>query len=257
MTGRQYVRFAALGDSTTVGIGDGCRNAWRGWARLLSDALAGTHDVSFCNVAVSGATTSLVRSDQLGDALSHQPTLASLVVGVNDTMRGSWDPLQTRRDLVHCADVLAGQGARLLTVRFHDHGAVLRLPGPLRRGLFHRIQAVNDAIDEVHARHGSLQVDLAAVPRLADREFWSIDRLHPSELGHRTLAREFGRLLQQAGMDLELPSVELDRFHQPTWRSDLHWMVTEGAPWIGRRARDLGPVAVRAALHRPAPQPVG
>lgn len=29
-----YLRLAALGDSTTVGIGDPVPGGWRGWARL-------------------------------------------------------------------------------------------------------------------------------------------------------------------------------------------------------------------------------
>ena len=32
-----------------------------------------------------------------------------------------------------------------------------------------------------------------------------------------------------------------------SWRQDVEWLVTEGAPWLGRRARDLGPWAVRMA----------
>jgi len=32
-----------------------------------------------------------------------------------------------------------------------------------------------------------------------------------------------------------------------SWRTDVRWMVAEGAPWVGRRARDLGPWAVRLA----------
>ena len=49
-----YVRFAALGDSTTAGIGDPTPGGVAGWARLLADALATAYDVSFCNLAVAG-----------------------------------------------------------------------------------------------------------------------------------------------------------------------------------------------------------
>ena len=37
-------------------------------------------------------------------------------------------------------------------------------------------------------------------------------------------------------------------------RQDVAWMVREGAPWVGRRARDLGPWAVRAAWAEARPQ---
>lgn len=255
MSTRKYLRFAALGDSTTYGIGDPVDGGWRGWARLLADALASAHDVSFCNVAVSGATTLTVRYGQLDDAVAHQPDLASLIVGVNDTMRGNWDPARVRRDLLHCADRLTDRGALLLTPRFHDHGEVWGLPGLLRRPLFDRIKAVNEVYDELHDRHDTVRVDLAERPEIRTREFWSIDRMHPSELGHRALARAYGEQLQARGLEFELPSAEKDGSYEPSWRSDLQWMVTEGAPWMGRRAKDLGPLALRLALapRRPAP----
>ena len=83
--GNGYLRFAALGDSTTVGLGDPVPGGgWRGWARLLSEALQASYDVSFCNVAVSGATTSVVRERQLAAALAHRPDLASLLSRVVD-----------------------------------------------------------------------------------------------------------------------------------------------------------------------------
>ncbi|KQW49336.1 GDSL family lipase [Nocardioides sp. Root1257] len=242
-----YLRLAALGDSTTYGIGDPVPGGWRGWARLLAGALATTYDVSACNVAVSGATAASVRADQLEAALTHRPDVASLVVGINDTMRSAWDPARLREDLMTCADALHGSGALLLTARFHDHGSVFGLPGVLRRPLAERIEAVNRVYDEVHATYGGLRLDLAARPEVTDRRFWSVDRLHPSELGHRVLAHAYAGLLAEVGFSCEPPSLVTAGGYDPSWRRDLAWMATEGAPWVGRRARDLAPWAVRMA----------
>jgi hypothetical protein len=63
-----YLRFAALGDSATVGLGDPVPGGWRGWSRLLSAALATRYDVSYCNLAVSGATSSDVLHRQVDAA---------------------------------------------------------------------------------------------------------------------------------------------------------------------------------------------
>lgn len=46
---------------------------------------------------------------------------------------------------------------------------------------------------------GSGLVNLSEHPGVYDRQFWSIDRLHPSELGHRALADEFAVLLEDPG----------------------------------------------------------
>ena len=71
-------------------------------------------------------------------------------------------------------------------MRFHDHGRVFHLQEPLARPLERRIDSLNEAYD-------GIRVDLAACPDVYRRDFWSVDRLHPSELGHRRLAGEFAR----------------------------------------------------------------
>jgi len=246
---RGYIRFVALGDSATYGIGDADRTgSWRGWARLLASAIAQDHAVSFCNLAVPGSTAADVRRAQLADALDHRPHLASLIVGLNDTVRSTWDPEALRADLLHCARVLSEQGAVLLTIRFHDHARVFRLPGALGRRLRERIDVLNQVYDEIHERHGGLRLDLSRHPGVYDREFWSVDRLHPSELGHRALAHEFTELLHGAGLMFEPPGLELDGTSAGPWKS-LRWMVSEGVPWIGRRTRDLAPAVARSWVH--------
>ncbi len=243
---RAYVRFAALGDSATYGIGDPVDGGWRGWARILADAIAAQHDLSFCNLSVPGATADRVCLDQLDRALEHTPQIASLIVGLNDTMRSTWDPEQVHTDLLQCADELSHRGALLLTARFHDHSRVFRLPRTLARPMARRIEALNAAYDEIHSTYGSLQVDLAAEPQIYDRAFWSIDRLHPSELGHRVLASRFAALLNEQGLPFDLPSLSCTG--TPTKMSHAKWLATEVAPWVGRRARDLAPTAARFAL---------
>lgn len=254
--GTRYLRFASLGDSTTVGIGDPVPGGWRGWARHLGGSLATSYDVSFCNLAISGATTQVVREQQLHDAVTHRPDLVSLMVGVNDTLRSTWDPGQVRDDLLHIAGTLHRTGATLMTVRFHDHGAVLGLPGVLRRPLWERISVVNAAYDEVFARYGGVRLDLTGRAELLRRECWSVDRFHPSEVGHRALARAFAGRLHEAGYDFPLPSLDPGGGYPPSWKRDVAWMLAEGGPWVGRRARDLGPWAVRKAWLTVRPLPV-
>lgn len=243
-----YVRFAALGDSTTAGVGDPVPGGWRGWARILADSMASSHDVSFCNLAVSGAISGDVRHKQLPEAVRHRPDVASVIVGINDTMRSTWDRPRIREEILETVATLDELGAVVLTTRFHDHGRVFGLPGVLRRPLFQRIDFLNDVYDEAHATYGGLRVDLALTPEVWLREFWSVDRLHPSELGHRALARQFAGLLNERGFAFDLPTADRDGGYVPNWRSDVKWMVTEGAPWVGRRARDLGPWAARMAV---------
>lgn len=248
--GPGYLRFAALGDSLTYGIGDPVAGGWRGWARLLADALADSaYDVSYCNLAVPGATADSVRSEQVADAVAHRPDVAALVVGVNDVLKSTWDPGRVRDDLLVCAEALTAEGATLVTARFHDHSLVLPLPERVRRPLRRRITELNAAWDDVHATFGGLRVDLARMPEPLDHRFWSIDRLHPSELGHRCLARAVAIGLRTQGIAVEPPSPTCAGGLPPSWRRDAQWLVAEGAPWIGRRARDLGPWVATLAMR--------
>lgn len=256
----RYLRVAALGDSTTFGIGDAVPGGWRGWSRLLLAALGERYDVSYCNTAVCGATTSDVRRTQLVDAVAHRPDLATLVVGVNDILRSSWDPGRTRDDLLACADALHDTGALLLTIRYHDHAAQVGLPGRIQRVLSERLGQVNTAYDEVHAAYGGLRLDLDDHPEVRDPACYSVDRLHPSETGHRALARAYAGLLIDHGFDLTAPDAECGGGLPRTWRRDAAWILFEGGPWMGRRARDLGPWAAQLAWSEAragATRPVG
>jgi lysophospholipase L1-like esterase len=249
LTARDYVRFAALGDSASCGVGDPTPGGWRGWARILADAIAVDHHMSFCKLAVSGATVADVRGKQLTEALDHRPVIASLVVGLNDVMRSTWDPKQIREDLLHCAAELARHGALVITVRFHDHTRVLGLPSLLARPLQRRIQTLNEIYDEIHEQYGALRLDLAADPAIYSRELWAADRLHPSELGHRRLARMVGQLIADEGLEFGLPSLTCTS-ERPKLSETARMMVVEVAPWIGRRVRDLAPWAAHQAVER-------
>ncbi|ONI75695.1 GDSL family lipase [Kribbella sp. ALI-6-A] len=256
------LHYVALGDSTTVGVGDpqdgsttdlsgaGARpgEGWRGWASLLADSLGSSHRVTFSNYAISGATAPRVVAEQLPEIGSGPIDLASLIVGLNDTLRSSFDPGQIRDCLHQCAAELTGRGALLLTVRFHDHGQIFGLPTWLRRPLWQRIEQVNAVYDDLFLQYGGIRLDMADYPEVYRRDFWSVDRLHPGERGHRRLARAFADELAARGVRIDVPP-ELDCAGEPPSRwADTVWMVKEGVPWLGRRAGDLTPWAARMVL---------
>ncbi|GAA3369070.1 hypothetical protein GCM10020367_09970 [Streptomyces sannanensis] len=233
------VRFAALGDSLSEGVGDPVHGTWRGWAELLAGGLA--VDVEFRKLAVSGALTRDVAERQTPEALEFGPDIASVVVGVNDTLRHSFDihALALRFDEV-CA-ALAGRGAVLLTACLPDPGAMLGLPAPLARPLARRQRAVNAVVHAVSARHDAVHLHAADAAWVADRSIWSADRLHPGERGHRMMAARFHELLTARGLALgTAPGTDPEQ-PPPSRAASLLWLATAGTGWVARRSTDLLP----------------
>lgn len=76
---------------------------------------------------------------------------------------------------------------------------------------------------------------------------WGVDRLHPSERGHRLLARLFSACLAQRGIrPVELPGSEPSNPEPSAW-AQAGWMATKGTGWLVRRSHDLVPRLLQLA----------
>ncbi|MGH3788999.1 MAG: SGNH/GDSL hydrolase family protein [Pseudonocardiaceae bacterium] len=243
--------LAVLGDSTAVGLGDPlATGGWRGFGPLLAAALGCPGEVRYTNLSFMGARMADLRRRQLPGALAAGPDVAVILAGMNDTLRSDFNPVALRDDLDAIVTALQACGAVVLTIRFHDHGRVFRLPGSLRRALRHRVGQLNDATDQVVARCGALLLDLHLVPGTYDTAAWSVDRLHPSECGHRMLASGFADLLTGAGIAVPHPvDLTCSGGRQLTTTDHVVWLACHGVPWLVRRGRDLLPHAVGLALR--------
>ena len=243
------LRMAALGDSLTEGLGDPLPGgAWRGWAALLAVGLAPVAEaVDLRNLAVSGARTTEVLHRQLPSAQEYRPHLASVLVGVNDTLRAGFDITAVADRLDTTMAALAADGALLLTACLPDPGRMLGLPGPLARPLARRMRGVNEVVHVLGERHPSVHVHLAACDWVGDPRMWSVDRLHPSERGHRALAREFHVLLAARGVATGPAPGPEPTGSVPTRAGQAWWMATRGTRWVLERCTDLLPDLVHLA----------
>jgi len=208
--------YTALGDSITLGIGDPVRPVrpggprWRGWAVLLADSL---DQPSLHILAASGGRAADVESTQLPRALQLRPDLASVVFGINDTLRPGFDPDGFAATAAHVVGALRAAGADVLTMRLPDPGRMLGLPGPLARPLAWRA------------------------------------RQHPSERGHRLIARRFHALLAAAGHRLGPPPDAEPHNPPPSRLAEFGWLATKGTAWVVRRSTDLVPHLLATAIR--------
>jgi lysophospholipase L1-like esterase len=255
-------RFVALGDSVTSGYGDPMPGGgWRGWAAILTQVMG---PVEFHNLAVSGARIADVHERQLPAALELRPTLASVLVGMNDTLRGDFDADVLGARLTSMVAQLRAGGATVLTARMPDPGRMFGLPGAIARPLGRRMTALNEVLDRIADDHRTIHVDLAGfagdeVLPVYHRHNWSVDRLHPSERGHRLVAYRFATALRAAGHPvMALPGLDATN-PEPTVGERVWWMATQGNRWLLRRSTDLFPTLARMVFdevrRRPAEIP--
>lgn len=246
--------FVALGDSISLGIGDPIRlppdpgqrgrltgrgrRGWRGWAVLLADCLP---DPALHIVAGNGALFADVERDQLPRALQLRPDVASMVIGINDTLRPNFDTERIANSAAHTVGALRACGAEVLTMRLPDPGKMLSLPGVFARPLARRAAQINDIMDDMAERFGTLHFDAARDEESLDPRMWAVDRLHPSERGHRLIARRFHALLAERGYPVGVPPGAEPLEEPPTRAEQLAWMATKGTAWVAKRSTDLVP----------------
>ncbi|MFD8572584.1 SGNH/GDSL hydrolase family protein [Streptomyces sp. NPDC059639] len=231
-----YLRYVALGDSQTEGVGDGDdTTGLRGCADRMAELLAEIDpDVRYANLAVRGRLAGQVRAEQLGPALALQPDLATVVAGVNDLMRPSFDADETAGHLEAMFAALTAAGAKVATVTFPDVGRMI----PVARPLAGRITALNARIRIAADRHDVALAETAHAPVFTDPRLWSADRLHASPIGHARIAAAVADALQLPGSDdswtRPLPPQPAPARSAVT---ELRWLASYLGPWLGRRLR--------------------
>jgi hypothetical protein len=94
-----------------------------------------------------------------------------------------------------------------------------------------------------------VHLDATRDPATYERCYWSVDRLHPNERGHRLIACRFHALLAAAGFPVGPGPGPEPSSPPPTRLAEVSWMATKGTAWLLRRSRDLMPALVGLALR--------
>ena len=266
MIPHRYRRYVAIGDSTTEGMDDpDGAGGYRGWADRFAHHVARAQFVGtptagsgadagraqggpdaatglatrpdgvleYANLAIRGRTTARIRAEQLQPALDLAPDLATVVAGMNDILRGSFDVAAVARDIFAMQHALVAQGATVLTFTLPDPAPVMPIVRPLRG----RVLALNEAIRKTTADSGAILLDLGAYAVASDPRLWSDDRLHANSAGHERIGAALAYTLGLPGFDdswtAALPPPPARRRHQSI-AAELAWIRRHMLPWAGR-----------------------
>ncbi len=264
-TTHPWLRYVALGDSFTEGIGDpepASPGGHRGWADRVAEVLAdAAPGFAYANLAVRGKLLGQIVDEQLEAAIALKPDLITISAGGNDVIRPGTDPDAIAARFGKALDRLAETGATIVVFTGVDVGF-----SPVLTRLRGKVAIYNENVRREAKRVDALVADQWALREIQDARMWDRDRLHLNSLGHHTVAR---MVLETLGVTNSLEPMRPEPHPNATWRQarteDLVWAREYFVPWVIRRIRrtssgdhisakrpDAGPYRVAAADGIPA-----
>ena len=178
----QTIRYVALGDSYTIGTSVGTSERW---PNQLVAALDDRVPVQLiANLGANGYTTTDLIREELPELAALEPDLVTILIGVNDVVRGR--PIDVYRSNVQqilgsVLEVVPRQ--RIVVVATPDYTRTPRgadYGDPVQKRA--EIAAFNDAMLEMAEERGIAFVDITPVADQAgdDATLVARDQLHPS-----------------------------------------------------------------------------
>lgn len=225
------IRFVAIGDSFTEGVGDVLPDGTeRGWADLVAQgwATAIGEPIGYANLAIRGKLAWPIVEEQLEPALALRPTHLSFNGGGNDMLRPRTGIPRVVEAFGRVLQRCDEEGVQLILLSGANPSAQLPLGRLIQRRGDELSVAVVDSLRE--------RPDVIRALNWPDRElstppFWSEDRLHMNSRGHHRVA---ARVLTALG--LEPPS---DWWNQPevpdAGARGLAYYRAHVGPWVRRR----------------------
>ncbi|WP_434811183.1 SGNH/GDSL hydrolase family protein [Microbacterium sp. bgisy189] len=240
------VRFVALGDSFTEGVGDELPDGTvRGWADLVATGWASSRGeaIEYANLAIRGKLVWPIVEEQLERALALHPTHLSFNGGGNDMLRPRTPISRIADAFTHVLRRCDEEGVTLVLLSGANPSGQL----PLSRVIQRRGDELSRAVvARVHGRDDVVMALNWPDATLTDPSFWSADRLHMNTRGHHRVA---ARVLEALGE--RVPDGWWSLPELPEWvRLGRGAYVREHlGPWVRRRLTGTSSGDGRAAKH--------
>lgn len=228
------MRYVAIGDSFTEGVGDELADGTvRGWADLVAAGLAASGEpVHYANLAIRGRLMAPIVTEQLDAALALDPppTLMTLNGGGNDMLRPRTDVGRLMALTERAVERCLSAGVRLVLLSGADPSDRL----PFGRTIRRRGELLTQGVAALAARHGLTFVDMFHDLEIRRPGYWSADRLHLNEFGHRRVA---GRVLAALGAEVPLESNGFAAARK-SLLAEARYYREHVLPWVRRRLRN-------------------
>lgn len=244
-------RVLAMGDSVTFGVGDGVQwpDGSSGWAAHVATSLGAS---TYINIAHNGVRARHLMASQVPLALSREPDIVLMTVGGNDVLRGDFSEHEMRDCLHSVFERLAAPRREVVMVSLDRIEAFRVLGKRVSAVMNRRVDAANAAIREACESSGVLVVDGAEVFGSLGRRAWHMDRLHPSQLGHRAIASRAIEALVSRWEQVAEPPPERKA---PALPMRAGWLAVYGTSWLAKRSIDLIPDLVSNVRRELRAQP--
>ena len=247
------MRYVAIGDSFTEGVGDVLPDgSFRGWADLvaagLSTALAERGEpLQYANLAIRGRLLRPIVTDQLDAALALDPApdLLTLNGGGNDMLRPGVHLDELLELTEHAIHRCVAAGVRIVLLSGADPTAQL----PLGRFVHRRGKYLTRGLADLCVKHSATLVNVFGDEEIRGMGYWTSDRLHLNSLGHERVAGlvlhglGYGALPEAAATSAAV-AADLRGF-----RKDARYYREHVLPWISRRLHGTSSGDDRVAKH--------
>jgi lysophospholipase L1-like esterase len=180
------IKYLALGDSYTIGTG--ASSPAHAWPSLIAARLAEQTggQVELTNPAINGFTTQDLIEDELPQVRRLKPDLVTILIGVNDLVRGRF-PAEYRASLVKIYDEVGKEKAadgRAFGVSVPNWSVV---PAAREYGDPEQIRDLTDTFNDIAGEEatargfGWIDITAASIAGLGTPGWISADGLHPGD----------------------------------------------------------------------------
>ena len=180
LAGHPWSRFAVVGDSIAMGMGDPTEGyVTATWGGRVAAALARERDgVTYANLARHRAKAADIRDSQLAPALDFEPDLVAMIAGGNDCLAEDFDIAPVKAALDDIVVALTNAGATVVTYETVDFPRAF--PDPAFEEFNRRLLDLYAATREIAWERGTVHVDCYRQPWSSERYCFSEDLQHPT-----------------------------------------------------------------------------